>query len=139
MIEPITYVILNHGRFGEELIKSAELIAGKTEHVHAVSLLSGMSIEEYYEEVRDYLTGVQGEILVLADLYGGTPSNVGMMLQREFSLLVLCGVNLPMLIELILKRNNDECTIQELMEAGLEAAKASIIQPEPIAFDEERG
>ena len=64
MIEPITYVILNHGRFGEELIKSAELIAGKTEHIHAVSLLSGMSIEEYYEEVRDYLTGVQGEILV---------------------------------------------------------------------------
>ena len=61
MIEPITYVILNHGRFGEELIKSAELIAGKTEHIHAVSLLSGMSIEEYYEEVRDYLTGVQGE------------------------------------------------------------------------------
>ena len=53
MIEPITYVILNHGRFGEELIKSAELIAGKTEHIHAVSLLSGMSIEEYYEEVRD--------------------------------------------------------------------------------------
>ena len=52
MIEPITYVILNHGRFGEELIKSAELIAGKTEHIHAVSLLSGMSIEEYYEEVR---------------------------------------------------------------------------------------
>ena len=49
------------------------------------------------------------------------------------------SVNLPMLIELILKRNNDECTIQELMEAGLEAAKASIIQPEPIAFDEERG
>ena len=119
MIEPITYVILNHGRFGEQLIKSAELIAGKTEHIHAVSLLSGMSIEEYYEEVRDYLTGVQGEILVLADLYGGTPSNVGMMLQREFSLHVVCGINLPMLIELILKRNNEECTIQELMEAGL--------------------
>lgn len=132
MIEPITYVILNHGRFGEELIKSAELIAGKTEHIHAVSLLSGMSIEEYYEEVRDYLTGVQGEILVLADLYGGTPSNVGMMLQREFSLHVVCGINLPMLIELILKRNNEECTIQELMEAGLEAARASIIQPNPI-------
>ena len=93
MIEPITYVILNHGRFGEELIKSAELIAGKTEHIHAVSLLSGMSIEEYYEEVRDYLTGVQGEILVLADLYGGTPSNVGMMLQREFSLHVVCGIH----------------------------------------------
>ena len=76
---------------------------------------------------------------MLADLYGGTPSNVGMMLQREFSLNVVCGINLPMLIELILKRNNEECTIQELMEAGLEAARASIIQPNPIAFDEERG
>ncbi len=62
-----------------------------------------------------------------------------MMLQREFSLHVVCGINLPMLIELILKRNNEECTIQELMEAGLEAARASIIQPNPIAFDEERG
>lgn len=139
MIEPITYVILNHGRFGEELIKSAELIAGKTEHIHAVSLLSGMSIEEYYNEVRGYLKDVEGEVLLLADLYGGTPSNVGMMLQREFSLHIICGINLPMLIELILKRNNEDCTVQELMKAGLDAARASIIQPDQIAFDEERG
>ncbi len=139
MIEPITYVILNHGRFGEELIKSAELIAGKTEHIHAVSLLSGMSIEEYYNEVRGYLKDVEGEVLLLADLYGGTPSNVGMMLQREFSLHIICGINLPMLIELILKRNNEDCTVQELMKAGLDAARASNIQPDQIAFDEERG
>ncbi|MCR0207176.1 PTS sugar transporter subunit IIA [[Clostridium] innocuum] len=139
VIEPITYVILNHGRFGEELIKSAELIAGKTEHIRAVSLLSGMSIEEYYEEVRAYMATLKGEILVLADLYGGTPSNVGMMLQREFSLHVICGVNLPMLIELILKRSNEACSVQELMEAGLAAARASIIQPDQIAFEEIEG
>lgn len=137
MIEPITYVVLNHGRFGEELIKSAELIVGKTENIHAVSLLSGMSIEEYYQAVRSYLLSLKGgEILILTDLYGGTPSNVGMMLQREFALHVLCGVNLPMLIELILKRNNDECSIEELMDAAMEAAKVSIIKPLPIAVEE---
>lgn len=136
MIEPITYVVMNHGRFGEELIKSAELIVGKTENIRAVSLLSGMSIEEYYQEVHTYLETLKGEILVLCDLYGGTPSNVGMMLQRKFSLHILCGVNLPMLIELILKRNNEMCSIEELMEAALESARASIIKPEPIAVEE---
>lgn len=138
MIESITYVVLNHGRFGEELIKSAELIVGKTENIHAISLLSGMSIEEYYQNVRSYLSSLAGkEILLLTDLYGGTPSNVGMMLQREFSLHVLCGVNLPMLIELILKRNNDVCSIEELMDTAMEAARASIIKPEPIAVESE--
>lgn len=138
MIESITYVVLNHGRFGEELIKSAELIVGKTENIHAISLLSGMSIEEYYQNVRSYLSSLAGkEILLLTDLYGGTPSNVGMMLQREFALHVLCGVNLPMLIELILKRNNDVCSIEELMDTAMEAARASIIKPEPIAVESE--
>lgn len=138
MIESITYVVLNHGRFGEELIKSAELIVGKTENIHAISLLSGMSIEEYYQNVRSYLSSLAGkEILLLTDLYGGTPSNVGMMLQREFSLHVLCGVNLPMLIELILKRNNDVCSIEKLMDTAMEAARASIIKPEPIAVESE--
>lgn len=136
MIEPITYIVLNHGRFGEELIKSAELIVGKTENIRAISLLSGMSIEEYYQEVHSYLETLKGEILILCDLYGGTPSNVGMMMQREFSLHVLCGVNLPMLIELILKRNNEKCSIEELMECALKTAKESIIKPESIAFEE---
>lgn len=139
VIEPITYVILNHGKFGEELIKSAEMIVGKTKHIYAVSLLSGMSIEEYYEKVREQLKNVKGDILILTDLYGGTPSNVSMMLQREFSLHVICGVNLPMLIELILKRNNTiNCVAKTLIKAGLEAAKASIMLPNEINFDDER-
>ncbi len=76
----------------------------KTEHIHAVSLLSGMSNRGVLRGGQRLSNRRSGKILVMADLYGGTPSNVGMMLQREFSLHVVCGINLPMLIELILKR-----------------------------------
>ena len=137
MSEAVNLVILNHGRFGEELIKSAELIVGKTEHIKAISLLAGMSIEEYYEEVKTYLSSLDTEILVMVDLYGGTPSNVGMMLQREFPMHVLCGVNLPMLIELILLRNNQKGSVKEWLKSVVESTRKAILIPEQIEMKEE--
>ena len=53
MEERLSIFIFNHGRFGEELIKSAELITGKIDNIQAFSLLPGMSIEDFYETVKE--------------------------------------------------------------------------------------
>lgn len=119
--------ILNHGKFGEELIKSAELITGKIDKIKAFSLLPGMSIEEFYDNVQSAIKEDSPSI-VLCDLYGGTPSNVAMMLSAKYDFSIICGVNLAMLIELAIAREN-ETNVDELINKVFKTAKESVYLP----------
>lgn len=122
--------ILNHGRFGEELIKSAELITGKIDRIKAFSLLPGMSIEEFLDNVQSKIEEDSPNI-VLCDLYGGTPSNVAMMLSKHYGFRIVCGVNLPMLIDLVISRANG-MGIDELVDKAFNTGKESVYLPEEI-------
>lgn len=128
-MEPYVY-ILNHGKFGEELIKSAELITGKIERIKAFSLLPGMSIEEFYDNVQTTIEEDSPSI-VLCDIYGGTPSNVAMMLSVKYGFRIICGINLAMLIELVISRANGK-DVDELINKTFNAAKESVYLPKEI-------
>lgn len=128
-MEPYVY-ILNHGKFGEELIKSAELITGKIERIKAFSLLPGMSIEEFYDNVQTTIEEDSPSI-VLCDIYGGTPSNVAMMLSVKYDFRIICGINLAMLIELVISRANGK-DVDELINKTFNATKESVYLPEEI-------
>lgn len=131
-MEPYVY-ILNHGKFGEELIKSAELITGKIEKIKAFSLLPGMSIEEFYDNVQ---TTIEEDCpsIVLCDIYGGTPCNVAMMLSVKYGFRIMCGINLAMLIELVILRSNGK-NVDELIDKAFCTAKESIFLPKEIKED----
>lgn len=137
MEERVSILILNHGCFGEEMIRSAEMIVGKSENIRAVSLNPGVSIEEYYESVKKVITSLTGETIVLCDLYGGTPCNVAMILSREYSLRVICGLNLPMLIELLLNRINTEDDAKKLVDSVIHTGQQSIYEPQYVEVDDE--
>lgn len=128
-MEPYVY-ILNHGKFGEELIKSAELITGKIERIKAFSLLPGMSIEEFYDHVQSTIEE-DAPSIVLCDIYGGTPSNVAMMLSAKYGFKIVCGINLAMLIELVISRANEK-DVDELIDKAFNSAKESICLPKEI-------
>ena len=96
----IPIIIMNHGLFGKELIATAEMVVGKLEEVQAVSLMPGMTLEDYLEQSEVAVNQAGGKAIVLTDLYGGTPCNVAMMLRQRYELKVICGMNLPMLLEL---------------------------------------
>lgn len=91
-------LVCTHGRFGEELIRSAEMIGGKLRNITAVSLLEDMSMDDYYAAVKEGLDE-QSVYLCLTDLFGGTPCNTLLNLSRDYNMEILCGVNLPMLLE----------------------------------------
>jgi mannose PTS system EIIA component len=104
----LNIIIGTHGRFGEEIINSAEMIVGKMENVKAVSLLPSMSFEDFMHQVESALSDLEGPVLALVDLYGGTPCNVLTALTKKYHHNVITGLNLPMLIDLYLNASNSE-------------------------------
>jgi PTS system mannose-specific IIA component/D-glucosaminate-specific PTS system IIA component len=122
----LNIVIGTHGRFGEELIKSAEMIAGKMENVKAVSLLPMMSFEDFMHEADSSLRDLEGPVVVLVDIYGGTPCNVLTALTRKYHHNVITGLNLPMLVDLYIKGiSNETLDMDEIIKNCIENLQAS--------------
>ncbi|MBM4272076.1 MAG: PTS sugar transporter subunit IIA [Deltaproteobacteria bacterium] len=98
----IGVIITTHGSLGTELIKAAELIKGKLEDVIHVSVDQTSAIEEIKKEINAAIKKLdQGKgVLILTDLFGGTPSNISLSFLKEGKLEVVTGVNLPMLLKL---------------------------------------
>ena len=126
-MEKFNIVIGTHGRFGEELVKSASMIAGDMSHVKTCSLLPEYSFEDYMKAATELLDGLDdGFTIVLVDLYGGTPCNTFTVLSQKYHYDVLTGLNLPVLIDLYLKLSNAsdidaKKIVQETMDTYVQA------------------
>jgi len=97
-------LVITHGEFGIELVKSAEMIMGPQENVDALALKPGNSVDDLRNEANAIVekNNEKGlETIVLVDLLGGSPSNVALSLLAKNDLNILTGVSMPMLIELL--------------------------------------
>jgi len=102
----IGVLITTHGNLGNELIKAAELIKGKLEGVSTVSVDQKKAMEEIKKEINSSIKKLdrgQG-VLILTDLFGGTPSNISLSFLKDGKVEVVTGVNLPMMLKLYDKR-----------------------------------
>lgn len=125
----IDILIVTHGQFGSELLKSAELITGKQKNVETLSLNREDSIQQFGEIVREKIASFLSEdhqLLVLTDLFGGSAANVSAANLKKMSFTCLTGVNLSMLLEALILRNNindfGEFS-QRIMESGINGIK----------------
>ena len=98
----IGVLVITHGNLGCELIQSAELIKGRLDGVLAISVDPTKGVEKLKKEITDGIKKVdRGKgVLILTDLFGGTPSNISLSFLKEEKLEVVTGVNLPMLLKL---------------------------------------
>ena len=98
----IAGVIVTHGHLAGELLAAAEMIIGPISHIAAVSIGWHDDVDAAREEVQRAITRVsQGAgVLLLTDMFGGTPTNIASMFLEEGSVEVVTGVNLPMVIKL---------------------------------------
>ncbi len=117
-------LIGTHGYFGEELLKSAEMIIGKIENVSVFSLDPSMSFEEYKELLEENLDK-NTKYLCLVDLFGGTPCSTFLSLSRDYNFTVLTGLNLPLIIEAVtmLQNLNSEELTNHLLAIYKESGK----------------
>ena len=100
-------VVVTHGQLATELVNSAEMIVGDLPHFTAVSIGWHEDVDQAREEIgraieRVAVTGEDGRpggVLVLTDMFGGTPANLAVTYVSDH-VEVITGVNLPMLIKL---------------------------------------
>ena len=98
----IGVVVVTHGQLAIELVNAAEMIVGDLPRFTAVSIGWHDDVNDAREEIVQAIERVRGDegVLLLTDMFGGTPSNVGMTFLEKDRIEVITGVNLPMLIKL---------------------------------------
>jgi len=104
----IGVLITTHGELGHELIKAAELIKGSLKGVAHISVDQTKGMEEIKKVISTAIKKLdQGKgVIILTDLFGGTPSNISLSFLKEGKVEVITGVNLPMLLKLSDGRSN---------------------------------
>lgn len=114
-------VVVAHGRFAEALIETAEMIVGRTEAVRTCAFCQGSDVEKLRKMLKTSIKEVNdGDgVIILTDMFGGTPSNISLSFLEE-KLEVITGVNLPMVLNALTKREGKSITelAQLLKENG---------------------
>ena len=106
----IGVVVVTHGQLANELVNAAEMIVGDLPQFAAVSIGWHDEVNDAREEIAQAIDRVRGDagVLLLIDMFGGTPSNLGMTFLQKDRLEVITGVNLPMLIKLASLRTSQD-------------------------------
>src|ERR1051326_3355224 len=109
IVTMIGVVVVTHGQLATELVNAAEMIVGDLPKFAAVSIGWHDDVNDAREDIEKAIDRVGGEggFLLLTDIFGGTPSNLGMTFLQKDRLEVITGVNLPMLIKLANLRSEE--------------------------------
>lgn len=117
----IGLVLVTHGRLAAELVSAVEHVVGPQENIATVCIGPDDDMEQRRAEIVKKAEDVESGagVIVLTDMFGGTPSNLAISIMDKGNIEVIAGVNLPMLIKLASIRGE-----QALPEAAREAQDA---------------
>ena len=98
----IGLVLVTHGRLASEFIVAMEHVVGPQQQIEGICIGPEDDMEERRSQIADAIRAVDGGVgvIILTDLFGGTPSNLAISLMKSDKIEVIAGVNLPMLIRL---------------------------------------
>lgn len=122
--KPTKILLLTHGGWGEALTESLKMILGAIDCVHEIALKPSYTLPEYMGMVRAYVDTISPDSLIMTDLFGGTPSNVGAAIGNQTGIRVFCGLNAPMLLEACVELQGDgKLDFDTILAAGASACK----------------
>lgn len=111
-------IIVTHASFAQGVKEAVEMIAGHQEELEAVTLQEGDGIESLLTRIKEVRETMKSEYVYLfVDLFGATPCNVCSLLCSEGGYDVIAGVNLPLLLDFVIKR---EGTPKDILRKELE-------------------
>ena len=118
----IGLVIVTHGLLAVELKHAAEHVVGQQDNLETVCIGPDDDMELRREDIRSAVKKVDSKngVILLTDMFGGTPSNLAISMLRDGKVEVLAGVNLPMLIKLAEARKDSSLSsaAKKAKEAG---------------------
>jgi mannose PTS system EIIA component len=102
-------LVVTHGHLGQELVAAAEMIVGEVSHIQAVSIGWHDDVNDARKDIEKRIAEVEyGKgVLILTDMFGGTPSNIAFSLHEPGRIDVVTGVNLPMIIKIAGQKEGD--------------------------------
>jgi PTS system mannose-specific IIA component len=125
-MERIGGVVVSHGQLATELLSAAEMVVGPLEHIIAVSIGWHDDVEMAKDEIARAIKQVdQGAgVVVMTDMFGGTPTNISAMFLKANEVEIVTGVNLPMIMKFA--TCDKEISLNELAKDLEDQGKQSI-------------
>ncbi|GMN02594.1 PTS sugar transporter subunit IIA [Erythrobacter sp. MTPC3] len=119
----IGLILVTHGRLADEFVEAMEHVVGKQTGIETVCIGPSDDMEQRREEIAAAIKSVDtgGGVIILTDLFGGTPSNLAISLLDTGRVEVIAGINLPMLIRLGGARKS--MNVVEAVEAAQQAGR----------------
>ncbi|MBD1401633.1 PTS sugar transporter subunit IIA [Pelovirga terrestris] len=129
----IGILVVTHSRMAAELCRAAEMILGPLSAVATINIEPDTAVDTARDQLFEAFrrVGRDGDgVLILTDIFGGTPTNISVELLEEDQVEILTGVNLPMLIKGAGLRST--CNINDLAAQLAEYARTAIIRPSEL-------
>lgn len=119
-------LVVTHGNLGQELVAAAEMIVGEISHIRAVSIGWHDDVNDAHNDIERRIAEVDSGkgVLILTDMFGGTPSNIALAFHEPGKVDVVTGVNLPMIIKIAGQKEGD--TLDSLARIVKDKGRSSI-------------
>ena len=119
-------LVITHRRLAKELIDTAQLIVGKIDNCVGLSLDPELPVDDLRQQITNAMNEVNdgNGVIVLTDMFGGTPSNLSLSFLNHEGIEVVTGVNLPMILKLAHSREDQK--VDELARIVKDYGRRSI-------------
>jgi mannose PTS system EIIA component len=130
-------VVVTHGKLAKELIEVVRFVLSSSPQVKMVGVCLDpqREFESFKQEIKSAIKKVKEKdgILLVTDMFGGTPSNISLTFLEENKVEVVSGVNLPMLLKLATLK--DSVTLEEAVQTAESSGKENIIVASKLLHD----
>ncbi len=122
----IGIVVVTHGRLAEEFVSITEHVVGPQDNIRAICIQPEDDMDQRRADILQAIGEVNSGkgVVILTDLFGGTPSNLAISVMKDGEIEVIAGVNLPVMIKLVSVRGS--LPFAEAMAAAQEAGRKNI-------------
>jgi len=122
----IGMILVTHGRLAAEFVAALEHVVGPQRNIRAVCIGPDDDMEQRRKEILEWVAEVdEGDgVVLLSDMFGGTPSNLAISIMENAKVEVIAGLNLPMLIKLVELREGE--TLENAVAGAQEAGRKYI-------------
>lgn len=120
-------ILVSHGSFSKGLYETMQMVLGSQEKLSYVGLYPDHGIDDLKENIETELKKAEPgeEILVLTDLFYGSPFNAVVQLMNKYEMHHLTGINVPLLMEILVMRNNGK-KADEICSRAMELAGSTV-------------